>query len=368
MMAKKVGAGEFKDFAQYLPQLIAGGKNLAMSYKDTAGMFAYMTAKGQSATDSAMLMNNAFTALQKNEVMKGLKNKGIDLFDSKGMRRNIKDVFLELTKKLNGLNDRKKSQFFIDIGLNDAQAKTAFSVLTSDAERFNEIMGDVNDSVGETDRQLSMTANRARSWGDIGDEIKSWGVAIGDFVLPVMDQFVTLINNAVKGWKSILSFDFKSPDEKAQEKYLEQNTMANKLATKYTSSYFKKDLMQTGMTPGSKEDNVWKIAKEKYLEEILKSDSKSKNNIDKKESAAALALKNVNNGKSAFDTSGSSSSTSSSGSSVSGDGNKVRNLTMNLYITNNNKVDDANHLEKLKQKITDVIVDSARDGMVTIGV
>jgi hypothetical protein len=105
--------------------------------------------------------------------------------------------------------------------------------------------------------------------------------------------------------------------------------------------------------------------KDKFLSQL---ENTGKNNIDKKESAAALALKNVNNGKSALDTSGSSSSTSNSGSSVSGDGNKVRNLTMNLSVINHYKADDDNQLEKIKRKMTDLIVDSARDAMVTIGV
>ncbi|MCE9540626.1 MAG: phage tail tape measure protein, partial [Bacteroidetes bacterium] len=186
MMAKKVGAGEFKDFAQYLPQLIASGKNLAVSYKDTAGMFAYMTGKGQSASDSAMLMNNAFTALQKNDVVKGLENKGIKMFDANGMRRDVKDVFLDLGQRLSGMSDLKKLDFFTDIKFNDAQAKIAFGLLTQDAEKFKATMGDVNDALGETDRQLAMTANSARTWGNIGDKLKSWGVAIGDVLLPIV--------------------------------------------------------------------------------------------------------------------------------------------------------------------------------------
>lgn len=190
LMAKGVGAGEFKDFAQYMPQLIAAGANMNIAFKDTAGLFSFMTAKGQSASDSAMLMQNAFTALQKNEVMKGLQQKGINLFDAQGMRRNVKDVFLDLTDKLNGLTDKQKSAFFIDIGLNDAQARNAFSVLTSDGAKFEKIMNSVNNAMGETDRQLAATANSARSWGDTWDEIKSWGEGIGSVILPIIDSMV----------------------------------------------------------------------------------------------------------------------------------------------------------------------------------
>src|SRR5690606_15581899 len=58
MTAKRVGAGEFEDFAQYMPGLIAAGNNLGVTFNNTAGAFAYMTGMGQSAADSAMLMQN----------------------------------------------------------------------------------------------------------------------------------------------------------------------------------------------------------------------------------------------------------------------------------------------------------------------
>lgn len=364
MMAKKVGAGEFKDFAQYLPSLIASGKNLAISYKDTAGMFAFMTGKGQSAADSAMLMNNAFTALQKGPLMEGLQKKGINLFDKAGMRRNISDVFLDLTKRLDGMNDRQKSQFFIDIGLNDAQAKTAFSVLTSDAEKFKETMGDVNDALGETDRQLALTANRARSWGDIGDRIKSWGVAIGDFILPVIDELVKYIDKAAKSMKAL--FTWKNEDLYTISQTETNIKAARDFADKASSKKFGKEVNSSNLIPGSDSAKFWKKSFKEGMGELNKS---SKNNIDTKESAVDLVRENINKGLNADGTLiKEKEKESPSGSSVSGDGNKVRNLTMNLHITNNNKVDDANSLANLKRKIADVIVDAARDGMVTIGV
>lgn len=360
MMAKKVGAGEFKDFAQYLPQLIASGKNLAVSYKDTAGMFAYMTGKGQSATDSAMLMENAFTALQKNQVLKGLEKKGISLFDSKGMRKNIGEVFLDLTKRLDGMNDRKKSQFFIDIGLMDAQAKTAFSVLTSDAEKLRSIMGDVNSAFGETDRQLALTANTARNWGDIWDKVKSWGLAIGDVLLPIVDWIVKRIEGAI----DLFSKVFSNWGDQKRDNFLNETNvkLADEAASKLTKQKFGVDIKDGGAHSES-QMNFYKANAQMFYEKMS---GGNKNNIDKKESAAALALKNINAGKPALSSSGGSSGMS--GANLSGDGNKVRNLTMNLHITNMFKADDGNHLEKIKRKLTDVIVDAARDGMVTIGV
>lgn len=218
LKAKAVGAGEFTDFANFLPQLIAASKNLSMSYKDTAGMFAFMTAKGQSATDSAMLMQNAFTALQKKEVMTGMKKFGIDLFNKDGSRKNIQEVFLTLNSLMSKFTDKQKSEFLIKIGLNDAQARNAFSVLTSDAEKFKSIMTDVNSAVGETNNQLAKTANYSTSWAELGDKMKNVGETIGSYLLPVINVLFEGIAGFLGNLKDIVTLDiFKSKVNKEKE-------------------------------------------------------------------------------------------------------------------------------------------------------
>lgn len=362
--AKAVGAGEFTDFANYLPQLIASGKNLSVGFKDTAGLFAYMTAKGQSATDSAMLLQNAFTALQKNEIIKGLKKKGIDLFNVDGSRKNIRDVFLLLSSTLDGLSDKKKTKFLIDIGLNDAQARNAFSVLTSDAEKFKDIMGEVNHAIGETDRQLAKTQNYARTWGDIGDELKSWGVAIGDYLLPVIDALVQGISGFVHDFKDLLSGDLFSRDAIAeQQKDIQEyrKKIAYEGANTLTQQKFG-DKISWG--DGSEANKFRDMTAEKFIRALNEKDSK--NNIDKSESAAEKALRNVNKGSPAGAVSD-SSKTGDSGGSVS-DGNKVRSLTMHITMNNHLKADTTEGAQHTKRVIANLMVDAARDAMVTIGV
>lgn len=367
LKAKAVGAGEFKDFAQYVPGLVAAGNSLHIGFKDVAGLFSYMTAKGNSAADSAMLLQNAFTALQKKEVMKGLESKGINLFDSNGMRRDITTVFTELTAKLSGLSDKKKTKFLLDIGLNDAQARSAFSVLTSDGEKFKSIMGEVNHSLGETERQLASTANTARTWGDIGDELKAIGVGLGDYIIPVLDNILQGLLNFGKDLKNILSKDwwanfFGAVDQqKADYKKAlvgQLNTNAWEMANKKFGAY------QSGEDQGiTKQRNAYVVNIQDQLMKLANGNTKNnivaandKNNKGKQPSL----LDKVNSGAS------SSGSTSSSGVSTSGVSGS-RSLTQNLYITINIKkatdIDDGT----LKRKLTDIIVDSGRDGLVTIG-
>ena len=150
--AKRVGAGEFADFARYMP-------NLGIAYKEVAGTFAYMTGKGQSAERAATLMENAFSVLGRVDVRKKLSAAGVDVFDDAGKIRSIVDIFTDLQNVLGGLNDEQKSSLLEQFGLVDKEAKSAFSVLMSDTEKLRESMHDVANSTGETSTALGYSRN-----------------------------------------------------------------------------------------------------------------------------------------------------------------------------------------------------------------
>ena len=157
--AKRVGAGEFADFARYMPNLIAGASNMGIAYKEVAGTFAYMTGKGQSAERAAVLMENAFSVLGRGEVRDKLAKSGVKVFDEAGKIRSLVDVFGELQGVMGDMNDEQKSSFLEKVGLVDKEAKNAFAILTSDITKYNESMHDVTNSSGETDAALEFSRN-----------------------------------------------------------------------------------------------------------------------------------------------------------------------------------------------------------------
>lgn len=324
LKAKAVGAGEFTDFAQYLPQLIAAGNSLNVSFKDTAGLFSFMTAKGQSAADAAMLMKNAFTALQKNEILEGLDVEGIPLF-ADGARRNVKDIFLDLSTRLSTLTDKQKTQFFIDIGLNDAQAKSAFSVLTSDGEKFKKVMEDVNNSLGETQKQLEATANKARDWGNIADEIKGWGVSIGELVLPVVDALVSGISGFARDVKGLFTGElFKDQEASDKAKLLVNQKAAQDAAYKQTQQKFGSD-MQFGA--GRNENKFYGYIYDVVFKKLSGIDSK--NNVVQGENNNPI--KNIFGGKNENNPGANQDTKLKDGlEQISGGGKQARNVIVNI--------------------------------------
>lgn len=184
--AKRVGAGEFADFARYMPNLIAGADNLGIAYKEVAGTFAYMTGKGQSAERAATLMENAFSVLGRVDVRNKLSAAGVDVFDDTGKIRSIVDIFTDLQNVLGNLSDEQKSSLLEQFGLVDKEAKSAFSVLMSDTEKLRESMHDVANSSGETTAALGYSRNAMQQATEVWNQFKNIGLEVGEIMLPVI--------------------------------------------------------------------------------------------------------------------------------------------------------------------------------------
>lgn len=197
--AKRVGAGEFADFARYMPNLIAGADNLGIAYKEVAGTFAYMTGKGQSAERAATLMENAFSVLGRVDVRKKLSAAGVDVFDDTGKIRSIVDIFTDLQNVLGGLNDEQKSSLLEQFGLVDKEAKSAFSVLMSDTEKLRESMNDVANSTGETTAALGYSRNAVQQATEVWNQFKNIGLQVGEIILPVISAGLTVAGSVLDG-------------------------------------------------------------------------------------------------------------------------------------------------------------------------
>lgn len=197
--AKRVGAGEFADFARYMPNLIAGADNLGITYKEVAGTFAYMTGKGQSAERAATLMENAFSVLGRVDVRKKLSAAGVDVFDDTGKIRSVVDIFTDLQNVLGGLNDEQKSSLLEQFGLVDKESKSAFSVLMSDTEKLRESMNDVANSTGETTAALGYSRNAVQQATEVWNQFKNIGLQVGEIILPVISAGLTVAGGVLDG-------------------------------------------------------------------------------------------------------------------------------------------------------------------------
>lgn len=184
--AKRVGAGEFADFAKYMPGLIAGASNMGINFKEVAGTFAYMTGKGQSAERAAVLMENAFSVLGKADIRGKMEKAGVKVFDDQGKMRGMVDIFTDLKGVLGGLTDEQKSSVLEKFGLVDKEAKNAFALMTSDTGKLQEAMDATANSAGETEKAMAFSQNTIMKATEVWNQFKGVLNNLGEVILPVI--------------------------------------------------------------------------------------------------------------------------------------------------------------------------------------
>lgn len=197
--AKRVGAGEFADFANSIPGLIAAGKNIGITWQEVSGAFAYMTGKGNSAADSTMYLQNAFSALGKSEIVGGLKKAGVEVYNAEGKMRGLADIMTDLSQLTKQMNDQQKSTFFEKIGLVDQQAKGAFSILTNETSKLQEAMKATGNATGELELALDNTNNPANRIKDSWAKIQGIGLTMGGVVTTVLNPVLTVLGGLLSG-------------------------------------------------------------------------------------------------------------------------------------------------------------------------
>lgn len=208
LAAKRVGAGEFSDFASYMPGLISSANNLGISWKQTSGLFAYMTTKVATAADATMLMQNVFTALGKQDITDGLKAEGVLVFDKKGAMRQIEDIMGDLAARMKGMSDEQKSNFLEGVGLRDAQAKQGISAMVSDPAALKGIISQVQESKGEIEAALKNSENTTNEIKALWSKIMGVSIRLGGVFSSVLAPVLDIVSIAfdgvatVAGWVS----------------------------------------------------------------------------------------------------------------------------------------------------------------------
>lgn len=209
--AKRVGAGEFKDFAMYLPTLIAAGSNLGLTFDKTAGIFAYFTGKGQDAANATMLIQNAFSALQKTDIQKGLLKGGVSIFDESGKMRDIVDIFTDLNAVTSKMTQQQKTDFLAKVGLRDVQARNAFAILTSDVGKLQESMIATANPAGELANALKYSVNPAQEFEIAINKIKSGFIKLGYSLMPLVTGAANILGKVFGVIGSIFSAIANNP-------------------------------------------------------------------------------------------------------------------------------------------------------------
>lgn len=211
--SKRLGVGEFKDFANYMPSVITQGTALGYNYKDVAGSFSYLTTKGYSADRTNMLLSNAFTALAKPEVLGDLKKYGVKTYDKDKNRLPLFEIFDQLQGKMAGKTQQQRDVMMADI-IKDAQAREAFNALVKDTKTLGDMMQQTSKSTGEMQKALDKTANEMNELTKLSNNWEAFKDNLGKAVAPALVQLFQSMNRGLEGMMQHRDYVGMTPDEK----------------------------------------------------------------------------------------------------------------------------------------------------------
>ena len=185
------GKGEFKDIADYLPRIIPYSNQLGVSFKETSAMFALMTAKGQTTEQSTMLLQNAFISLLDGK-KRGKMEQFVKVFDN-GKIRPFANIVGDLSNKMKGMSDQQRVNLLDKLGL-DAQAASAFSVLSQNADELKGFITDINNSSvgkGALEKALGDSKHAGDGVSRIKEKWDNLKMSLGQKIAPFWEKFTS---------------------------------------------------------------------------------------------------------------------------------------------------------------------------------
>lgn len=181
------GNAEFRDIAQYLPKIIPNSRLAGLQLYETAGAFAFLTAQGQTAEQSSVVLMNAFKALSDPRYTSGFKEIGVNVFNSKGEFRGLVPVVEDLQKAMKGLSTEQQAFKFKTIGL-DQEARSAFGSMIQNAAELKVDIDFVKNSTGQLNEAVKNSATSTDGWKVGMNQLKVLFLQFGQLFLPIVQK------------------------------------------------------------------------------------------------------------------------------------------------------------------------------------
>ena len=188
------GNAEFADISQYLPKIVPSALQVGSSLGEVSGAYAFMTAQGQTAERSAVLLENAFKVLGSPEKAERFGKLGVAIYDTAGNLRALDDIARDLDIQLDGLSDAERARKLASLGL-DMEAASAFSIMAADADKLGDIIGDTTNASGNLAEAVRNSATSSDVWQRVGNRMQVAWIKTGEVVEP----FFTWLGEATLG-------------------------------------------------------------------------------------------------------------------------------------------------------------------------
>jgi len=187
----KAGNANWQDMAQILPNVAGLAKPLGISLEEVAAAFAATSAKAGSSAEAGTALRGVFTGLMKpsEEMKKAMKEMGYENSQAALKAIGLKGVLTELGKEYGG-NAEAIGELFPNIrGITGAVA-----LFANEGEDLAEAMSMVEDSTGETQKQIEAGRGSAENFADSMNKLKNAGIRLFTTIEPYLSRFMEFLS------------------------------------------------------------------------------------------------------------------------------------------------------------------------------
>jgi TP901 family phage tail tape measure protein len=196
------GVGTYAEFATTIGQAIPSARNAGQSIEGLAGMLAFLTRNGLSASRAATSAARALDTLTNAGTMQRFHKLGIEVHDAAGNFRPISAIATELGKKLDGLTQAQRSKklaaLFTGSGYS-IQARRFWNLAIRNYSQLNSLTGSMAASTGQLNRAYKTMSNTPAAKAQLlSNRFKILRTEIGDALIPVFTKLVSWLSKVVQ--------------------------------------------------------------------------------------------------------------------------------------------------------------------------
>jgi len=194
------GKASFEDIAKVFPDLAESAKGAGLSFKDSAGMLAFLTQTGRNAESSATVLKESFTALSDPRFEKSLAKIGVNVKDSTGNLLPLQNVIGDLKESFKGLNEEQIGLKLQKMGMEDNTASgltamiTGYDSLKESIKTCNESQGSLNDAFANAESPMDV-------WSVVGNQLSKEMMDLGALALPFLKEAGVYVLQLIQGFK-----------------------------------------------------------------------------------------------------------------------------------------------------------------------
>lgn len=174
--------------------LTVGGtaKNMAGGTTEISTALGILADNGTKGAEGGTALRNVLMGLSSAKFEKTFGALGVSAYDAEGNMRELKDVFADMNKVMDGMTTEEKTNM-IQNTFNKADLKNVNALLATTTERWDELSGAIDDSSGAADAMAkTQLDNLAGDMTLFQSALEGAKIAVSDQLTPTLRDFVQL--------------------------------------------------------------------------------------------------------------------------------------------------------------------------------